>query len=204
MVLISVVCQAQTADEWLKQNKTQTKYLMQQIAALQMYIGYVEKGYSITQKGLKTISNIKKGEWHLHADFFGSLNSINPKISKYSKVAAIIALQTKIIHTYTSTYKQIQQSDLFNSHEVEYIYQVFTTLLNSCTTDIDVLAKVMTTNEWKMKDNERLNRIDRLYDSMLDHYAFVQSFSKETRILAIQRMKEKNGIQTSRFLHGLN
>ncbi|MBK8088802.1 MAG: hypothetical protein IPK31_13170 [Chitinophagaceae bacterium] len=34
---------AQTLNEWVNQKSTQKKYLLQQIAALQVYIGYAKK-----------------------------------------------------------------------------------------------------------------------------------------------------------------
>ena len=203
IMLLSGISRGQTAEEWLKQKATQRKYLIEQIAALEMYISYAHNGYSIAQEGLKTISNIKNGEWHLHSDFFNSLNRINPKIKNYTKVADIIALQAKILHSYKSTYQQIQQNDLFNSEEVNYIHQVYSILVNGCATDLDDLTSVITANDWKMNDDARLRRIDALYLAMLDKYSFAQSFSRETKILAIQRMKEKNAIQKSRSLNSL-
>ncbi len=80
MMLLSNICRGQTADEWLRQKQTQTKYLIQQIAALEMYNGYAHKGYSIAQHGLKTIEYFKTGEWRLHSDFFNSLDIISPEI----------------------------------------------------------------------------------------------------------------------------
>src|SRR5260221_4860823 len=87
---------AQTYDEWFRQKKTQKKYLLQQIAALQVYIDYAKKGYDIASKGLNTIRDIKNGDFNLHRDFFGSLKQVNPKIKKYAKVADIIAYQVSI------------------------------------------------------------------------------------------------------------
>ncbi len=46
---------AQTFDEWFRQSATQKKYLLQQIAGLQVYIGYVQKGYSIASLSGKRI-----------------------------------------------------------------------------------------------------------------------------------------------------
>lgn len=168
-----------------------------------MYLGYVSKGYSLTQKGLATIGNLKNGEFHLHDDFIGSLSSVNPKIKNYARVADIMALQVKIMTTYKGTYQQIERNDLFNSEEVDYIYQVFTALLNDCAVNVDNLITVITAHELEMKDNERLKRIDALYYSMLNKYTFAQSFGKEAKVLAIQRMKEKTAIHTTRSLNGL-
>ncbi|ULT42931.1 conjugal transfer protein TraI [Niabella defluvii] len=54
--------QAQTFAEWFQQKKTQKKYLLQQIAALQVYIGYAKKGYNIAKDGLNTIGGFTRGE----------------------------------------------------------------------------------------------------------------------------------------------
>jgi len=66
---------AQTFSEWFRQKKTQKKYLLQQIAALQVYIGYAQKGYRIAKEGLTTIGGFTKGEFDLHSDFINSLSS---------------------------------------------------------------------------------------------------------------------------------
>jgi hypothetical protein len=88
---------AQTADEWFNQKSTQKKYLLQQIAALKVYLGYAKKGYTIVTSGVNTIRNIKNGDLNLHRDFFNRLKNVNPSIRKYAKVADIIAYQVKII-----------------------------------------------------------------------------------------------------------
>ena len=48
-VLAGGLSQAQTFNEWFRQKATQKKYLIQQIAALQVYLDYVQKGYAIAQ-----------------------------------------------------------------------------------------------------------------------------------------------------------
>ncbi len=101
--------QAQTYDEWFRQNKTQKKYLFQQISALQQYIGYAQKGYSIATKGLNAIQNIKHGDFNLHNNFFNSLSAVNPGISKYSKVSALIVLQISIAKNAHTTIKNCRK-----------------------------------------------------------------------------------------------
>lgn len=87
---IATATQAQNVAELTKQKKTQKKYLIEQIVALQLYISYVKKGYSIAKEGLNTISAFKRGEFNLHTNYFNSLKSVNPKIKQYAKVADIM------------------------------------------------------------------------------------------------------------------
>lgn len=201
--ILSTGTKAQTFAEWFRQSATQKKYLLQQIAALQVYIGYVQKGYSIAKQGLNTISDIKKGEFNLHKDYFNSLKTVNPKIKNYSKVADIIALQVNIIKIYKEAAKQLKQSRSFNAGEINYINGVFDRLMDDCAKTIDALITVTTSGELEMKDDERLKQIDALYSDMEDKYTFVQGFSNEAKLLAASRIREQNDIQTSRALNGI-
>ncbi len=194
---------AQTFDEWFRQSATQKKYLLQQIAGLQVYIGYMQKGYSIAKQGLNVISDIKHGEFNLHKDYFHSLKEVNPKIKNYSKVADIILLQFKIVKVYKEAVKKIKQSKSFSAAEISYISGVFERLLDDCTKTIDELITVTTSNQLEMKDDERLRRIDALFNEMQGNYSFVQGFSNEAKLLAASRIREQNDIQSSRIINGI-
>src|ERR1700676_4411499 len=110
---------AQTFDEWFQQKKTQVKYLVNQIAAYQVYTKYLEKGYDIAQNGLTTIHEIKKGEFNLHSGFFNSLKSVNPEIAKYSKVGEIVSYQLAII----KDFRKIRQLRGMSTRELNYLAQ---------------------------------------------------------------------------------
>lgn len=195
---------AQTFDEWFKQKKTQKKYLIQQIAALKVYTGYLQKGYLIARNGLNTISNIKNGELHLHDAFFNSLMNVNPNIRNVTKVSDIIRMQVKIVQTYNRSVKHAQASNGFCNDEIRYIKRVYSRLINDCTATIDELITVITDNKLTMKDDERIKRIDALYEEMQDNYSFTKSFSSQTMMLASARIQETNDIQNSRKLSGLS
>ena len=195
--------QAQTFAEWFKQKKTQKKYLIQQIAALQVYIGYAQKGYQIAKEGLTTIGSFTRGEFNLHGDYFNSLKTVNPQIRKYAKVADIIALQVKIVQNYNSTYREINSSNVFSNDELNYIRSVFTNLLDDCEKTLDELIAVTTDGKLEMKDDERIATIDKLYLDMQDKFMFSRSFGNYAALLAASRIKEQTDIQTSHALQGL-
>ena len=136
--------QAQTFAEWFRQKKTQKQYLIQQIAALQVYIGYAQKGYSIAQEGLNMIGDFKRGEFNLHTGYFNSLKNVNPKIKQYAKVADIMAMQVAIIKGYNRTRRQMQESGAFNGKELDYIIRVLGRLLDDCENTLDELITVTT------------------------------------------------------------
>lgn len=197
------VAHGQTWSEWFKQNKTQKKYLLQQIAALQVYIDYAQKGYKIAREGLTTIGDITGGEFNLHGVFFNSLRMVNPEIRNYAKVADIMALQAKIVQDYSRTRNALGGSDAFHGDELDYINRAFGRMLDNCEAVIDELITVTTDGQLEMKDDERMARIDKLYEQMQDNWAFCRSFGNRSKTLAVARMREKNDAITGRALQGL-
>lgn len=182
----------------------QQRMLLQQIVALQTYIGYAQKGYSVAKKGLGAISDFKRGEFNLHGDYLNSLMAVNPKIKKYARVAEIIALQIKIIKNYKNLYKQIRQDDLFHGDEVDYIQRVFERLIENCHTNMDELLIIVSDGQLELKDDERMKRIDTIYQNMLDNYTFSESFSNQTKVMALSKAMELKEAKTSRVLSGIN
>jgi len=202
-LVFSILANAQTLAEWTQQKKTQIQYLLDQIAANKVSIDYLEKGYEIAKTGLNTIQNIKKGDFNLHRDFFGSLEIVNPKIKTYTRVADIIAYQVRIVKNISTTIKNLKESGQFNADELDHSKAVFENLLDECVKNVDELYLIITSDELQMTDDERIKRIDLLYTDMQDKYSFCQSFSKECSVLAMQRLSEQVEIMMSKKLNGI-
>ncbi len=135
---------SQTLAEWTQQKKTQINYLIQQIAALQVFTTYVEQGYKIASSGLNMIQDIKKGDLNLHSDYFSSLKNVNPTVKAYSKIAEIIAMQINIIKVCRQQKLNMNNSRQFNSDERSYAGKVLENVLNGCTEIIDQLIVTTT------------------------------------------------------------
>ena len=202
-MVISYASMGQNTQEWTRQKKTQIKYLLQQIAANKVYIEYVEKGYNIARKGLQTVHDIKKGDFNLSFDFFESQKNVNPKIKNWAKVADIIVYQIRIIKAAKKTMWDIKETGQFTSEELDYCNTVFDNLLDECIKNIDELADVITNGNFWMKDDERMNRIDKLYLDMQDKYSFASDFSDEMGVLSAQRLSEQAEINLSKKLNAV-
>lgn len=202
LVVISPI-QAQTLVEFTEQKKTQIKYLVEQIAALNVYMSYVEKGYDIAQEGLSVIHSIKKGDFELHAGYFTSLITVNPKIKEYAKVSDIIGMQLNMTKHYQSSIRQMKSSGWFTADEISYKTNVFLELLNNSNDLLDQLSILTTNGQVQMKDNERIQRIDQLYEVAKDQYSFEQSFTSGLQLLALQRAKENNETKKLKSLYGV-
>ena len=181
----------------------QREELLKQIAAFQVYIGYAQKGYAIAKKGLNVIGDFKRGELDLHLDYFNSLKAINPKIKNYFRVAQIIALQVKILKSYSRTMRYVNQNDLFHGDEVAYVKRVLDRLLKDCDATVGELTAVLTKGELELKDDERLERIDALYQNMRESQSFCEDFSNQTRMMGFFKSAESKDVKTSHALQGV-
>lgn len=199
LTAIATVTRAQTWNEVFKQKETQKKYLVQQIAAMKLYAGYLKKGYDIANKGINSIKDISKGEFDLHQSFFTSLKMVNPAIAGNSKIAQVIAWQMTISKDLLalSSRTELPPSDK------SYIRQVRLKVMNECEQDIEELLLVITSGKLEMKDDERINRLDKVYESMKDKYQFTQSFSNQVKTLSLQKEQEERNNEASKKLYGI-
>ena len=203
MVLCAENLSAQTSAEWFHQKSTQKKYLLQQIAALQVYSGYLSKGYFIAKNGLNTIKSIRNGDLLQHSNYFTSLATVNPQIKRYKKVADIIATQLSIAKQSGNTIKSFRNNHHFTPSEIHYLQGVFDKLLSDCCKDLDELWNLIVDGNLQMKDDERIEAIDKIYFDMLDKQQFERAFSNNAEGLSIQRSNEENELIISKKINGL-
>jgi hypothetical protein len=185
--LLPTECSAQTWNEWFKQKKTQRKYLVEQIAALKVYLGYVKEGYQIVQRGLYTIDNIQNGNFNLHRDFFSSLKNVNPAIAKSVKMADIMMFQIGILRDVNQIRKQATSENKFTPQEIHYLSKVCSNLLFLSDANIAELTSLITSGNLEMKDDERLLRINKIYNEMQDQFAFAHEFNASAQSLSAAR-----------------
>jgi hypothetical protein len=209
LLIISIVLlcaenlSAQTSSEWFRQKATQKKYLIQQIAALQVYSGYLSKGYSIAKNGINTIKSIKNGDKLQHSNYFNSLITVNPQIKRLKKVSGIIAMQLSITKQSGNAIKSFRNNHHFTPTEITYIQGGFEKLLSDCAKNLDELLNLITNGNLQMKDDERIKAIDKLYLEMEDKQQFIRAFTNNAAGLSIQRSNEENDIIISKKLNGL-
>jgi hypothetical protein len=188
---------AQNWQEWFRQKKTQRKYLVQQIAALKVYLEYLKEGYTVAKKGLNMIGDIKDGNFNSHSEYFGSLKQINPSVGNSTKIEAAIAYQNLITDDFGRLLYECQSSPYLTNEEKVYVNDVYTNLIQDGADELTQLKMVITADDLEMKDDERISKVDAIYESMKDKYTFTCSFSNSTKLLITQRSHEKFEIDTS-------
>lgn len=190
---------AQTWDEIFKQKETQKKYLLQQLAALKLYAGYLKKGYDIADKGINSIKSFSNGEFKLHDEFFGTLKLISPSVAEKASLAEIIKCQFDI----RQGFNKLRNASGFQLTEKSYFESVRKNILDECASDLDELLLVITSGELEMHEAERISRIQEIHLRMKDKYAFTTSFISRANNLRNQRELETRSIETLNDLNHL-
>jgi hypothetical protein len=188
----------QTWNEIFRQKKTQQKYLLEQLAALEVYAGYLKKGYEISRSGLSTIKDLSGGEFKLHEIFIMGLKKVNPVIAGSSKVAEIIKMQLDI----GKAFGNIISSEYLSFSDRLYVRDVRENLWEESLVDLEELLLVVSSSKVEMSDDQRVERLDKIYSSMKEISAFVQYFTGQVNLLAVGRELEKSSIEHIRRYYG--
>jgi len=177
---------------------------VEKLAQLKQILKDMYKGYEIVSKGYNTIKNISEGNFDLHKVFLDGLMQVSPVVKKYKRFIDIIESQGKIVKEYKSAFSRFKKSGQFNLTEIKYMSQVYTSLLDRSLQGLDELLMVITANQLRMSDEERLAAIDKIFAGMEDKLSFLRSFNRGNTVLAMQRGKESNDTRISQQIYGVH
>jgi len=133
----------------------QIKLYLQQIVANQAVINSIEKGIGIARTGLNLISASKRGEFDLHRIFFTALGIPSPVLRQDFRINAIRRMAM-----------------LVSSKHIPFNKK----LLEETADNLEELVKLISHNRYQLSDEERMARINRIYEDMLDKFIFYKQF----------------------------
>jgi len=196
---LATTVRAQTFAEWFRQKSTQKKYLLQQIAALQVYAAYYKVGNNIAHNGLSSITGYLQSENGLHTTYYNNLNNVSPVVKNNKQVNDILEWQKDILNRMTS----LDKTANLNGGEKKYIIQVKSALFKDCDQQITELQNVVTDSKLKMSDEERLKHIGVIHTAMQNNYRFASAFADQVKVYAVQRVNENNNVVSEKKIYGI-
>lgn len=171
---------------------------------LKQILDNMYKGYKILDKGYTTIKNIAEGNYTIHDAFIDGLMLVNPSIRNYKRIPFIIDYQKLLLKEYQRAYNRFKQDPNFKLDELEYLANVYSFLFDASLRNIDELMMIITSTKLSMSDDERMQAIDRIFFDMEDKLIFLRTFNNNTQLLAVQRARSRNDVETMRKLYGIN
>lgn len=203
MILAALPSQAQLFREWFRQNATQKRYLIEQIAQLKVYLELTEKGYKIVREGLTTISDIKNGEFKLHKNRFDSLKVVKSQISSYSRLRQITDMQDIVHQICEQLPEQLSACSALDAARRRQITGALDKLYEDGQSLITAMLTLIRDNNYSMTDDQRLKRIEMLYQQFKANYVFAQDLKQQTFLFCQMAEAEKKELENRKLIHGL-
>lgn len=176
----------------------------EKLRQLEEILDNMYRGYKILDKGYTTIKNIAQGNYSIHQLFIDGLMAVNPSIRNYKRIPFIIEYQKLLLKEYQRAYNRFRQDPNFKLEEIEYLANVYKFLFDASLRNIDELMMIITATKLSMSDDERMQAIDRIFFDMEDKLIFLRAFNNNTQLLAIQRARARNDVETLQMLYGVN
>ena len=191
---------AQNFSEWFRQGSTQKKYLLQQIAALEVYSKFLKQGYQIAHGGLGNISGYLNMESVLHGTYYTRMEVASASVKYNYQVKEILDWQKDILNVFSG----VRSIPGLSDDEIQYLLNVKAAVLKDCDQQMNLLNYVVSDGKVKMSDAERLALLSNIHKEMLNNYRFAAGFTAQAKIYGQQRLKEKQESQTGQKIYGLN
>lgn len=194
---------SQNFDEWVRQKRTQIRYLVQQVGELQVHLEMLKKGYDIVREGINTVEEITKGEFDLHNNYFTSLMKVNPHVLRYTNFPELIFGQNIINKRVTGIKYNLYASPDLSEAESAFIIKILDNLQDAATRIYSNLEDVLLNNKLQMTDHERLRRIDELKEEYKKHIVDLDQVELNIQQMIANRIAESNEIRLLRKLNNL-
>lgn len=185
-------CKGQTYAEFFRQQRTQEKYLLKQLAYLKLYADQAWKGYKLVSGGLETINGFTSGELGLHRGFLSALSKVGPAVGGDYRVAEILAFRLQI----SRWFSELQQSPALSGSPGQLYYSsVSQKVAEQCDADLEELMDIVLSGSVEMNDAQRLSRLGRIHRAMAEKLEFTKWFCRQALLLVESGRREKSEIE---------
>ncbi len=152
---------------------------------------------------LNEIGNWVEKQRKLYADYFDELWKVKNTIATYQRVRDIIRRQVQLVTEYEKAYALSRRDKNFTTAEINYMYQVYSGILNESVKNLEQVQLVVSAFVTQMSDAKRMEIINSASDNIEQNISDLRQFNQENIRTSLQRAKEKNDIDAVKKLYGL-
>lgn len=157
----------------------------------------------MSQLKLNEIKDWVEKQRKLYDDYFQELRKVKAALAYYSRIKDIIERQVQMINEYKGAWALSKQDKNFTADELDYIYNIYSGMMDESLKSIDQLFLVVNAFTTQMTDAKRLEIINTVSDNLEQQYVDLKDFNNQNKMLSIQRASERGEIEYVRRLYGL-
>ena len=152
---------------------------------------------------LREIGDMVEKQRKIYADYFDELWKVKNTIATYQRVRDIIKRQLQMVKEYEKAYALSRQDKNFTQNEINYMYQVYSGILNESVKNLEQVQMVISAFVTQMSDAKRMEIINTASDNIEQNISDLRQFNQENIRTSLQRAKERNDIDVVKKLYGL-
>lgn len=167
-------------------------------------INTIKEITTATKTVKNTLDNFKEVEklYNESKKYYDALKKVNNLIGDAYKVKECILMVGDISEIYVTSYKKMLSDRNFRPAELTAIASGYTKLLEQSGEYLKELKSVVKSNVFSMSDHERMQMIDRIYNSIREYRAITYYFTTKNISVSYVRAYEKNQIASVKSLYG--
>lgn len=152
---------------------------------------------------LNEIAEWTERQRQLYKKYYDELWKVRNTLATYKRIKQILQRQQQIIEEYRFTWHMINQDKHFTRAEIDYMYRVYTGILNESVYNLDQILLVINSFKTQMTDGKRLEVINKAGDNIEQNYTDLQQFNNQNIQLSLNRAKDEHEIETVKKLYGI-
>ncbi len=157
----------------------------------------------LSQLKLAEIAQWTQKQREQYRKYFDELWKVRNTIATYKRVKMIIERQKAIVAEYKFTWRMVNQDKHFTREEIDYMYRVYTGILNESVYNLDQILLVINSFKTQMSDAKRLEIINKAGDEIDQNYYDLKQFNNQNVGLSLSRAKDQHEIESVKKLYGL-
>lgn len=157
----------------------------------------------MSQLKLDEIKDWVEKQRKLYDDYFQELWKVKAALAYYQRVKDIIQRQVQMVNEYKAAWALFRQDKNFTTEELDFMYNIYTGMLDESLKNIDQLFLVANAFATQMSDAKRLEIINTVSDNMEHQFMDLKQFNNQNKMISLQRASEKGEIEYVKRLYGL-
>jgi hypothetical protein len=178
------------------------------IQRLQNKTIWLQNAQKVLENKLNELKLTEIAEWtekhrKLYQEYYEELWEVRNAIATIQRIKHIMERQVQLVDEYTRTWEVIKKDRHFSKSEIEYMYDVYTGILNESARNLDQLLLVINSFQTQMTDAKRLEIIEKAGNEIERNLHDLKQFNTENIRLSISRAKDEHEIESIKRLYGL-
>lgn len=157
----------------------------------------------LSQFKLDEIAKWTEKQRQLYKKYYDELWQIRNTLANYHRIALAIQRQKQLVAQYKFTWQMVSQDKHFTRSEIDYIYVVYTGILNDSLFNLDQILLVINSYKTQMSDAKRLEIINKASEGIEKNYDDLQQFNNQNIQLSLNRAKDQQEVDAVKKLYGL-